>query len=738
MRTRIDHVWPKARGRVLGTPEDDLLEGGEGGESLAGFAGADTILGGGGDDTVQGGPGFDVLDGGPGRDLLSYEDAPHGVQIGLYRGAPAYGDGRDEIVLGGYWGELTFEDLRGSAFDDRLTGNRFANLIEGGAGDDTISGAGGTDTLFGGAGADNIGASIEAATLTGGEGADTFRLATGAPDPLLGMPRITDFSRAEGDRLRIVERTAEAEPYVSPPGWSTGGGFVNSIVPYSISAFPHGGWVWIGTLEGSAPTMGMRLLAAEYDIIGWHAGWLPDPAGGGWVLLDRDGDGVFGARDRVIRFDGAPGFAIGADDFPDLRFSAQRAGPAGERLVGSDIIVPADNPGFDPVLPATDILLGGAGNDTLIGLDGADFLADGKGADIMIGGAGGDTYVVDDPGDIVSEKPDTEPFYILDDFDTVIVSFSYRLPRNVETLILRESAEAIKGTGNDGMNFLFGNSLDNRLMGRGGFDQLDGGAGNDSLFGEAGNDVLYGGGGNDRLAGGDGNDTVRGEEGADRLIGGNGNDSLIGGAGPDTLVGGAGADTLRGGEDDLDDDSVDRLFGDQGDDFYIVEASGTRILEFAGFGADTILADLGEPTVFRIPDHVEGLILGWRVGTGIGNSADNIIEGSLRADRLEGMSGQDTLIGGGGADTLVGGDRADLFVMTLHGGADVILDFQPGVDRIRYAAVDPRLVDFADVRAVLTDTAEGVRIGSVYFGAPTLLLTSVSAASLTEGDFLFG
>jgi Ca2+-binding RTX toxin-like protein len=714
MRTRIDHVWPKARGRVLGTQEDDLLEGGDGAESLAGFAGADTILGGGGDDTVQGGAGFDVLDGGPGRDLLSYEEAPHGVQIGLYRGAPAYGDGRDEIVLGGYWGELTFEDLRGSAFDDRLTGNRFANLIEGGAGDDTISGAGGTDTLFGGAGADNIGASIEAATLTGGEGADTFRLATSAPDPLLGMLRITDFSRAEGDQLRIVEGTAEAEPYVSPPGWSNGGGFVNSIVsivPYASSAFPHGGWVWIGTIEGSAPTMGMRLLAAEYGIIGWHAGWLPDPAGGGWVLLDRDGDGVLGARDRVIRFDGAPGFAIGADDFPDLRFSAKRAGPAGERLVGSDIIVPADNPGFDPVLPATDILLGGAGHDTLIGLDGADFLAGGKGADIMIGGAGGDTYVMDDAGDIVAEAANPGPYYTLDDRDTVIVSFSYRLPRHVETLILRESAEAIKGTGNDGMNFIFGNSLDSRLMGRGGFDQLDGG---------------------------DGNDTLRGEEGADRLIGGNGNDSLIGGAGPDTLVGGAGADTLRGGEDDLEDDSLDRLFGDQGDDFYIVEAPGTRILELAGFGADTISADLPGPAVFRLPDHVEALILGWRVGTGIGNASDNIIEGSSRADWLEGLGGQDTLIGGGGADTLVGGDRADLFVMTLYGGADVILDFQPGVDRIRYAAVDPRLVDFADVQAALTDTAEGARIGSVHFGAPTLLLTGVSAASLTEGDFLFG
>jgi hypothetical protein len=60
------------------------------------------------------------------------------------------------------------------------------------------------------------------------------------------------------------------------------------------------------------------------------------------------------------------------------------------------------------------------------------------------------------------------------------------------------------------------------------------------------------------------------------------------------------------------------------------------------------------------------------------------------------------------------------------------------VDRIRYAAVDPRLVDFADVQAALTDTAEGARIGSVHFGAPTLLLTGVSAASLTEGDFLFG
>ena len=50
-----------------------------------------------------------------------------------------------------------FENVTGSAYDDRLTGDEGdPNVLKGGAGDDEITGAAGADTMEGGAGADEL------------------------------------------------------------------------------------------------------------------------------------------------------------------------------------------------------------------------------------------------------------------------------------------------------------------------------------------------------------------------------------------------------------------------------------------------------------------------------------------------------------------------------------------------------------------------------------------------------
>jgi Ca2+-binding RTX toxin-like protein len=65
-----------------------------------------------------------------------------------------------------------------------------------------------------------------------------------------------------------------------------------------------------------------------------------------------------------------------------------------------------------------------------------------------------------------------------------------------------------------------------------------------------GDDTLVGGTSNALLIGGNGNDVLTGNKGADILVGGAGNDSLRGGGGNDVLLGGAGKDTLLGGPGD--------------------------------------------------------------------------------------------------------------------------------------------------------------------------------------------
>lgn len=115
--------------------------------------------------------------------------------------------------------------LNGNAADNSLTGNASANRIVGQAGNDTIFGQGGadtvsgdagndrlyggmgSDTMFGGAGNDLVdgGAGNDWLrgvggndTLTGGLGADRFVFCD-----LNGVDRVTDFNRAQGDRLAL-------------------------------------------------------------------------------------------------------------------------------------------------------------------------------------------------------------------------------------------------------------------------------------------------------------------------------------------------------------------------------------------------------------------------------------------------------------------------------------------------------------------------------------------------------
>ncbi|MCC5615376.1 hypothetical protein LC605_09870 [Nostoc sp. CHAB 5836] len=66
-----------------------------------------------------------------------------------------------------------------------------------------------------------------------------------------------------------------------------------------------------------------------------------------------------------------------------------------------------------------------------------------------------------------------------------------------------------------------------------------------------------------------------------------------------------------------------------------------------------------------------------------GTSGNDRISGLEADDILTGGLGDDLLIGGPGNDTLTGGPGRDIFIMYYSGGgADTILDFSRGEDRI--------------------------------------------------------
>jgi len=158
--------------------------------SIMGNDAANVLGGGAGDDYLTGGMGDDLLFGGAGNDSYQVETAgdrvceatslTSGIDAGgidIVRSGVSFtlGDFIENLTLNG-WGN----NGTGNALDNRLEGNAGANILDGGAGNDTIRGWGGGDTL------------------TGGAGADVFVFYSNDVNA-----RITDFSAAEGDRLRM-------------------------------------------------------------------------------------------------------------------------------------------------------------------------------------------------------------------------------------------------------------------------------------------------------------------------------------------------------------------------------------------------------------------------------------------------------------------------------------------------------------------------------------------------------
>ncbi|MDA1164482.1 MAG: hypothetical protein O3B13_15420 [Planctomycetota bacterium] len=293
-----------------------------------------------------------------------------------------------------------------------------------------------------------------------------------------------------------------------------------------------------------------------------------------------------------------------------------------------------------------DILIGGAGIDTIDGEAGDDSIQGGAGNDLLSGGADDDTILGEAGGDVIDG-----------------------------------------GAGNDS---LFGGADNDSILGQ------DGG---DIIFGEGGMDTLEGGTGNDTIDGGDDNDSILGESGADSLSGGNGNDIVDGGADNDTLAGGSGLDNLVGGDGTdqvaevavgaenitltdsglvvggLSDviSTVEEFILTGGDLSSIIDAStytlGNVTIDGAG-GDDTLKGGFGN-------DFING-------GSGndviFGNAGNDSLLGGSGADVMDGGTANDTLAGNAGDDTLTGGVGED----SLDGGADSdVIDGGDDSDTVR-------------------------------------------------------
>ncbi|WP_062110969.1 family 16 glycosylhydrolase [Aureimonas sp. AU40] len=142
------------------------------------------------------------------------------------------------------------------------------------------------------------------------------------------------------------------------------------------------------------------------------------------------------------------------------------------------------------------------------------------------------------------------------------------------------------------------------------------------------------------------------------------------------------------------------LIGGNGDDRYYQVQTGTKIVEKAGGGIDSVYLSGS----FVMPDHVENAFVGYADGV-FGNSLANYIVGNAKSQIINGGAGNDVLTGGGGGD---------IFDFSAKSGYDVITDFHPGKtsspsilpDTIRLSGYD--FTSFSQVKAAMTQVGNDV------------------------------
>ena len=658
-------------GRIDGGLGMDVLFGGDGADQLNGGDGQDRLSGGGGADTLTGGAGGDVFvygavsestaaafdtiaDFETGIDRLDLSAlAPSSISLsasGAYTMVNAITAGGTLVIR--VAGAITASDVvvdakgavvNGTDQDDNLYAVVPSSELHGAGGNDVLDGSIGSDLLDGGAGAD---------LMRGGQGNDTYVV--------------------ENDGDRIIELDGQGTdevltfiPYSLPA-------FVENITLVGSSPIDVAGNALDNVITGHAGASELYGRQGDDTIIGGGgADYMDGGPGADLYVYRASGESIGGAVDEILLETGLDRIDL-RQVFPtSISWQETMLGywqnfavsnivtvqtPSGTmtirvdgKLFLSDFLLGNELLGTSnaDILHATDAgsvvighegddqLYGAAGVDTLSGQDGNDLLDGGAGADTMVGGPGDDVYRVDNGGDVVWENYN-------EGSDTILASVSYTLPARSFVETLRTSDDVgtapINLTGNTSANTIYGNAGNNIL---------DGGVNTEDP-------LTY----------------IPGE--LDKLIGLGGNDTYF----------------VKGG---------DTVVEANGGGFDTVYARASFVLN-AGAAVE-VLAVAAQPDHFAGPVNLTGNEFGQAL---IGDANANVLDGSGGNDNLDGGAGDDRLLGGAGQDRLTGGAGNDSFVFTSvadssvesfrSDGAkqlpDVILDFQPGQDKIDLSQID--------------------------------------------------
>lgn len=510
-------------------------------------------------DVLDGGSGNDYMYGGTGNDTYYVQSAGDVVVENI-------GEGNDTIVTStGYTLSSNLENLT-------LVGNSAASLY-GNNGNNIIIGNDSFNTIYGNDGFDTIYAGDMDDQVYGGSAGDVIH-GDGGNDTLFGDSGVDVIYGGEG------------QDYL---GGGSGDGYMFDTL------FGGSGDDTLAFSDGSNANIFTPNIAHGDD--------------GNDLLIGASGfDKLYGdAGDDQIQLSLGGDFIYGGEGIDTLTMGGMTTGVWINLTTGTVKIL---NPiALDGTISGVENINGTLYPDVFHGDAGANVLDGGVGADKMYGRGGDDIYYVRDS---LARVFETYAGVDTGGFDTVYADVTFTLPTYVEDLYLT-GISAINGTGNSGVNALFGNSAANILSGGSGADLMHGYGGSDVYVVDNIDDIVSeadalgtDAGGDDRV-----NTSVSYTIGAfiERLsmtgtanIDGVGNslaNTIIGNSGNNKITGGGGNDSLRG---EAGDDTY--IFGPNFGRDTITEVSGNDTIQFGlGITAGMIIfEDVGADRYYAVSE----------------------------------------------------------------------------------------------------------------------------------------
>jgi Ca2+-binding RTX toxin-like protein len=493
------------RASIYGGTGNDAITGGSGADTLFGEAGDDQLFGRGGTDLLFGGSGNDTLTGGDGDDQVFGEDGNDlmvwnpGDDTDLFEG----GNGIDTAEVNGGNGAETFAvSTNGSrvrfdrvdpapfALDIGTTENLVLNMnggddifsasgnlssliqmkVDGGAGNDTIGGGNGADLLLGGDGNDRIdgnqgndvaflGTGNDLFIWDPGDGSDTVEGQAGYDALIFNGANVNENFEvsADGDRGHLFRDVGNINMDL------------NDVEAIVVRALGGADTITVGN------TAGTDVSEVSIDLAPTLGG-----AGGDGQIDHVIVNGTNANNTIQIVGAGADYTISGASAFVSVLSSEAQDELTVNGLGGDDFISAASlsatvnltlldgGAGDDTIIgnASANTIVGGEGNDYLIGLGGDDTLIDGFGLNTLQGGTGDERYAVQSQNDSIVEFAAEGT----DEVQTFLTSFT--LPQNVENLVFVANVSHT-GIGNSENNRFTGAAADDTFTGAGGADIYD-------------------------------------------------------------------------------------------------------------------------------------------------------------------------------------------------------------------------------------------------------------------------